>query len=433
MLENSTNTLFKLGIRQKVLLVLMCVLLVSLSISGWLALKEEKQSTLKAIHQRGTDISRFVAKALSYSVVGYDYHTISFLLKEIIRSDDVGYSKVVNSKGNTMAEEGELILNDPAKMVVFEEKIILDGEQVGSLTLGFSTKDTMKRLENQKFSLVKREAFIILLIALGEFIALSFIIIKPVSKISESLKQNRDDVGGRLGTIPITTNDEFGELARKFNDLSENLNLVNNELKSRVDYADRELIKTNDILLERSRELLELNTEFKKLSVTDSLTDLYNRRHFESVLKDEIEITKRHGDVNSLLVIDIDHFKNVNDTYGHNHGDIVIQTISKVMQSRLRETDVLCRIGGEEFVAICRRADKEAALALAEDIRKAIEEKVIIAGKDEITVTVSIGVVTVTKENIEKYADDVFKYADIALYYSKEHGRNRVAHYSDIV
>jgi len=433
MLENSRSVIFKLGIRQKVLLVLMCVLLVSLSISGWLALEEEKQSTLKAVQQRGTDISRFVAKALAYSVVGYDYHTISFLLKEIIRSDDVGYSKVVNLKGNTMAEEGHLILNDPTKMVVFRQKILLDDELVGSLVLGFNTKNTMQRLEKQKFSLVKREALIVLLIALGEFIALSFIIIKPVSKISESLKQNRNDVGGSLGTIPITTNDEFGELAKKFNDLSENLNMANSELQSRVDYADRELIKTNDILLERSRELLELNTEFKKLSVTDSLTDLFNRRYFENALKEEIEITKRHGDINSLLVIDIDHFKNVNDSYGHNHGDIVIQEISKLMQSRLRETDVLCRIGGEEFVAICRRADKDAVVLLAEDIRKTIEEKIIMAGKDEISVTISIGAITITKENIEAYADNIFKYADIALYYSKEHGRNRVTHYSDIV
>ena len=432
MLKRSKNTLFKLGVRQKVLLVLMFVLLTALTVSGWFALQEEKESILKEVKQSGTDISRFVAKSLVYSVVGYDYHTIDLLLKEIVKSEDVGYSKVVSLKGNTMAEAGSLINNDPLKMAVFNEKIMLDNDVVGHLTLGYSTTKTMQRLENQKFSLIKREAFIILLIALGEFIALSFIIIKPVSTISKSLNEKEDDDGLTLGTIPITSNDEFGQLAKQINDLSYNLNIANSELQSRADFADNELTKTNNALLERSKELTELNDEFKKLSITDSLTGLYNRRYFEEMLVAEMDITKRHGDTNSLLVIDIDHFKNVNDRYGHMHGDDVIKMISSVMKGRLRETDILCRIGGEEFVAICRRSNKKIAIELAEDLRKAVEGKVTQSGKDRIKVTISIGIATVTMDNIDTHADNIFKYADIALYHSKDNGRNRVTHYSDI-
>lgn len=433
MTNTPLKSMFKLGIRQKVLLVLMFVLLASLTISGWLALQEEKENILQEVHQRGTDISRFVAKSLVYSVVGYDYHTIDLLLKEIVQSDDVGYSKVANVKGATMAEAGKIIANDSSIMVMFDEKIILDDDVVGVLTLGFSTVKTMHRLERQKFALIKREAFIILLIAIGEFFALSFIIIKPVGIMSKYIKESEDDNNDiTLGTIPITSNDEFGELARQFNDLSYNLNIANSELQSRVDYADEELIKTNNILLERSKELMELNDEFKKLSVTDSLTGLFNRRYFEETLAREMEVSKRHGDTNSLLVIDIDHFKKVNDNYGHMHGDTVIKMIAIVMKGRLRESDVLCRIGGEEFVVICRRAGKEDAVELAEDIRKTVEEQITNTGKDKIKVTISIGVVTVTKDNIDAYVENIFKYADIALYHSKDKGRNRVTHYDDI-
>jgi diguanylate cyclase (GGDEF)-like protein len=432
MLDKSTKAIFKLGIRQKVLLVLMFALLSALTISGWLALQEEKENILKSINQRGTDISRFVAKSLVYSVVGYDYHSIDLLLKEIVKTEDVGYSKVVNLKGNTMAEAGILIKNDPFNMVIFNEKIILDDDVVGALTLGFRTTKTMQRLESQKFALIKREAFIILLIAIGEFIALSFIIIKPVRIISKSLYEREDENGLALGTIPITSNDEFGQLAKQFNELSRNLNIANSELQSRVDYADDQLIKTNNLLLNRSRELMDLNDEFKKLSVTDSLTGLFNRRYFEEVLVNEMEIAKRHADTNSLLVIDIDHFKNVNDNYGHMHGDTVIKMIAGVMKGRLRETDILCRIGGEEFVAICRRSDKEDAVELAEDLRKTVENQITYAGKDEIKVTISIGVETVTIDNIETHAENIFNFADIALYDSKEKGRNRVTHYSDM-
>ncbi len=432
MLKKSKKTIFKLGVRQKVLLVLMFVLLTALTVSGWFAFQEEKKNRLKEVKQRGTDISRFVAKSLIYSVVGYDYHTIDLLLKEIVQSEDVGYSKVVNLKGNTMAEAGSIIKNEPLKMVIFNENIILDDDVVGTLTLGFSTTKTMQRIETQKFALIKREAFIILLIAFGEFIALSFIIIKPVSIISKSLNERENENGLAFGTIPITSNDEFGELAKQFNDLSHNLNIANSELQSRIDYADNQLIKTNNNLLDRSKELMDLNEEFKKLSVTDSLTGLFNRRYFEETLADEMEVTKRHGDTNSLLVIDIDHFKNVNDNYGHLHGDNVIKMIADVMKGRLRETDVLCRIGGEEFVVICRRADKMDAMGLAEDIRKTIEGQVTNTGKDTIKVTISIGIATVTMDNIDTHAENMFKFADIALYHSKDNGRNRVTHYSDI-
>ena len=432
MLSKSANTLFKLGVRQKVLLVLMFVLLTALTVSGWFALEEEKKNILDEVEQRGSDISRFVAKSLVYSVVGYDYHTIDLLLKEIIKSDDVDYSKVVNLKGNTMAEAGYLINDDTSKMVIFNEKIILDDDVVGNLVLGFSTTKTMRRLEIQKFALIKREALIILLIALGEFIALSFIIIRPVSTISKSLQEHEGENEIGLGHIPITGNDEFGELAKQFNDLSENLNIANSELQSRVDYSNSQLIKTNNLLLDRSKELMDLNDEFKKLSVTDSLTGLFNRRYFEETLKSEVEIAKRHGDTSSILIIDIDHFKIVNDQFGHIHGDSVIQMISCSMKKRLRETDVLCRIGGEEFVAICRRADKNASIELAETLRNEIENGTMVAGKDKIKVTISVGVATMTKDNVEAYAENIFNYADIALYYSKENGRNRVTHYSDI-
>ena len=431
MQKKAKSILFKFGVRQKVLMVLMLVLLTALTVSGWFALQEEKEGVLSEIKQSGTDISRFVAKSLVYSVVGYDYHTIDLLLQEIVKAEDVGYSKVVNAKGNTMAEAGKLIYNDPLKMVIFDEEIKLDNEVIGHLTLGYSTSKTMRRLEKQRFALIKREALIILLIALGEFIALSFIIIKPVSTISKSLNENEE--GGRiLGTIPITSNDEFGQLAKQFNELSYNLNIANSELQSRIDYADKELIKTNHALLERSKELTELNDEFKNLSITDSLTGLYNRRHFEEMLAGEMDISRRHGDINSLLVIDIDNFKDVNDRYGHMHGDDVIKMIADVMKSRLRETDILCRIGGEEFVAICRRSNKRVAIELAEDLRKTIEKKVTQSGKDSIKVTISIGIDTVTKDNVATHADNIFKYADIALYHSKEHGRNCVTHYSDM-
>ena len=432
MIKIDNKSFFHLGIRQKVLLTLIFVLLASLTFSGWFGFQNAKKNIAQEVQLRGINITRFMSKSLVYSVVGYDYHTIGLFLREITNTDGVGYSKVVNAKGNTMGETGTLIINDPMIMVPFSQDLKLDGEVVGKVTVGLSTARIYKRLESQKFALIKREVFIILLIAIGEFVVLSFIIIKPVCMISESLKNVRNEDGIRLGTIPITSNDEIGELAKQFNQLSDELNEANRELQSRVDYADKQLIKTNNLLLERSKELLTLNNEFKNLSLTDSLTGLYNRRHFKDVMHSELEISKRHGDINSLIIIDIDYFKKINDKYGHTQGDAVIQATAEIMKTRLRETDVLCRIGGEEFVAICKRADRESSIKLAENLRKSVEEKKFSIGDDSVNVTISIGISTVVPQKIDVTSEIWFKNADIALYYSKDNGRNRISHYDDI-
>ena len=426
------SLLFRLGVRQKVMLILLLVLLSALSVSGWMAYQQEKKDILKEINQRGSDISRFVAKSLAYSVVGYDYHTIQLLLDEITLSDDIGYAKVVSKKGGTMAESGQVPqAGDPA-LVLFNQDIRLEDEIVGHLVLGLSTAHTIHRLESQKYSLFKREAFIILLIAFGEFLALSYIIIRPVSVISNWLNSSVDDNGKIIAKVPVISNDEFGQLAKSFNQLSAQLNNANERLQSKIYAADNELIKTNRQLVKQSEELKVISENLKKISVTDELTGLFNRRRFEELMKAEMEMSHRYGDSNSILIIDIDFFKKINDSYGHPCGDSVLKDISGLLKSKFRKTDILCRIGGEEFVALCKRADKQAALVIAENLRKTVADTTIRYGETEINITISIGIATVTNKSRDRDRDNLYRYADIALYHSKDSGRNRITHYDDL-
>ena len=433
MSRSSLSSLFHFGVRQKVLLILLSVLLIGLTVSGWLALKQEERNTLKEINQRGSDISRFVAKSLAYSVVGYDYHTMQLLIDEITLAEDIGYVRVVNVRGNIMAESGETDAKKNPNLVMFNQDIRLEEEIVGSLTLGLSTANILKRLESQKFALIKREAFVILMIALGEFLALSFIIIRPVSVMSESLSDSVDENGQIVGKVPVISEDEFGKLARQFNLLSSQLNDANLQLQSKIDLADKQLIQNNRQLVKQSEELQQLNEEFRKLSVTDSLTGLHNRRRFEDLMKTEMEMSQRHGDVNSILVIDIDHFKKINDQYGHPGGDSVLKQVSNNLKASLRKTDILCRVGGEEFVALCKRADKIAAIAIAEKMRRDIETRLTRFGNEKIYVTISVGIATTNEMNVNQGPEELYRQADAAVYYSKDKGRNRITHYDDLL
>jgi diguanylate cyclase (GGDEF)-like protein len=414
---------FKLGVRQKVLLILLTVLLTALTISGWLALRAERANLLDETNLRGAEISRYVAKSLSFNIVGYDYHTIQLMLDELTSSDEISYAAVSNMQGNIMSESGISYKNSSQDNVVnFKQKIFIDSDQIGNLELGLSTARTLERLENQKFTLLKREAFIILLIAFGEFLALSYIIVRPVSQITEYLRNNIGKDGELGESIPVTTHDEFGHMADQFNQLSTQLNDANRKLQSKVEVADRQLLETN-------KQLQQLNEEFKLLSITDPLTGLFNRRHFDELMTTEIGLSNRHGDDNSVLLIDIDFFKGINDTYGHYVGDAVLQSLTSTLVDNLRQTDAVCRIGGEEFAVLCKRADAGAAMEIAEKLRKAVESTALAKDiDDELVVTISIGIASIPNTRGSNTPELLFKDVDNALYYSKNHGRNCCTH-----
>lgn len=171
---------------------------------------------------------------------------------------------------------------------------------------------------------------------------------------------------------------------------------------------------------ERTKELEEKNLQLEKLSVTDKLTDVFNRIKLDSVLETELARSGRYATALSIIILDIDHFKRVNDNFGHQTGDSVLVEFAAILKSSVRNTDTVGRWGGEEFLIICPETDTKGALSLAENIRNKIEEH---SFKTVGRVTASIGVSTFTAGDKEK---DMIGRADTCLYKAKESGRNRV-------
>jgi len=154
------------------------------------------------------------------------------------------------------------------------------------------------------------------------------------------------------------------------------------------------------------------------LTITDHLTGIYNRRYFQQKIEEEIKRAKRYGNALSVIMIDIDFFKKINDTHGHNVGDEVLVEYSKLIKSYLRDVDVFCRIGGEEFMIILPYATEEDAQIIAEKLRQEIETH-----KQILALTMSFGVTQYIKGESEEF---LYKRVDSALYEAKESGRNRV-------
>lgn len=187
--------------------------------------------------------------------------------------------------------------------------------------------------------------------------------------------------------------------------------------KELIAKVKREL-KIQDLIhsLEKSQN------ELTFLASTDSLTRLYNRRYFLEASKNIINIAKRDKNDISLLIFDIDRFKNINDSYGHDVGDDVIALFAQTLKKQVRTSDIVCRWGGEEFVVMLHSTDIESATVIAENIKHEIELlHVKVKNEQEIHFTTSIGV---TK--VETDIHEAIKKADEALYEAKSSGRNKV-------
>jgi diguanylate cyclase (GGDEF)-like protein len=170
--------------------------------------------------------------------------------------------------------------------------------------------------------------------------------------------------------------------------------------------------------------LLSVNDQLQKLSSTDRLTNLYNRGHWEEMLKLEFARHLRYGHNAALIMFDIDHFKRVNDTYGHPGGDKVIQCVADIVRDHIRDVDVCGRYGGEEFAILLPDTNKAGALILAERLRQAIEEVNVVHEGQVIRFTISLGVADLALSANDHKA--LIEWADQALYTSKKAGRNQV-------
>jgi diguanylate cyclase (GGDEF)-like protein/PAS domain S-box-containing protein len=189
---------------------------------------------------------------------------------------------------------------------------------------------------------------------------------------------------------------------------------------------------SEDITLRKENEekIKHLNAGLEKLAMTDHLTSLYNRRYFMQRGAEEFKRSRRTNHPLSLLMLDIDHFKRVNDTHGHEAGDMTLQQVAAALKSSLRETDILGRLGGEEFaVLLPNTLSKEAGL-LAERIRHAVERMPFEIPGATLTITISIGVAMQAGEM--SGIDDMLRNADMAMYNAKHRGGNCVIRYENV-
>jgi diguanylate cyclase (GGDEF)-like protein len=196
------------------------------------------------------------------------------------------------------------------------------------------------------------------------------------------------------------------------------------ELRARVKSMLR-LKASNDQLQQTNQRLAELNVRLEELSQTDALTGLHNRYFFDQRFEYELRRARRYRSPIAVVMMDIDHFKLVNDGHGHPFGDLVLRGVAKALGRVLRDVDTLARYGGEEMVAILAETGRDEAGLVAERLRVAVEASRFEDAGQRVPVTISLGVALYPSSVVETGAE-LLKNADAALYRAKASGRNQV-------
>jgi diguanylate cyclase (GGDEF)-like protein len=233
---------------------------------------------------------------------------------------------------------------------------------------------------------------------------LSLTIIGPLTRLTDGAARV---AGGDLSVeIPADPPREIGRLATMFNTMVAYLR-----------EAQQELTAVNLALNERNQTL-------ETLSATDVLTGLHNRRRMRDALNAEVARYQRNGRSFSILMVDVDHFKKYNDTYGHPEGDVLLKKVGEILKSSLRTNDFAARYGGEEFLILLPDQDAKGAAEVAERIRQRISVETADEAKHRAAVTASFGIATFPESG--RTVDLLLNNADGALYRAKSNGRNRV-------
>ncbi|MCU7837159.1 MAG: diguanylate cyclase [gamma proteobacterium symbiont of Taylorina sp.] len=382
-------------------------------------------------------LAKVSGKNIAASLMFADRDSANSILRPILNDKNVHSIKIYDNQGrlfttignitiqlnNWIADEfvnyPEVSISTSWDYIDILTSITHAGENIGYLQIISNTNAIKKHIIEQIFVSLTIVLFTFVIIFILAF-WFEKIFSKPLYDLLNAMRQIKNDPASDI-YLPSHTKDEFHELYTEFNRMT-------NEIKKRDNILKEHNIDLKKLVSSTNEELKKTKSNLNEVSIlatTDPLTNLSNRRNtmdqFDLLIKDAQKEDKPLG----VIMLDIDHFKQVNDNLGHQAGDIVLKNVAQHLLENARDNDVVGRIGGEEFLILCQHADMDTTYKVAERIRHNVEQQIISYEKDKSTqVTISMGLCSTipalnTKEELIKIVDD-------ALYKAKRTGRNKV-------
>ncbi len=300
----------------------------------------------------------------------------------------------------------------------------VSGLRWGTLVARFDLAPVARSAARTRLVLIFAAVLLTVAMIVGLSIGISRIVVRPIQILADTAGALQS--GDLEARARVRTRDELGQLARGFNAMAEELQSYTSSLERRVQERSREVELKNEQLEAVNARLQDAVSELERLARLDGLTQVYNRRYFAEVLDFEVRRSARAEHRLTLIMLDVDHFKRLNDTFGHPAGDAVLRELAQILTASLRSTDIVARYGGEEFVVLMLDTPRAFGLELAERLRAAVARHDFTAAAGEAvgSVTVSVGVAAYPDDATD--GDRLVSRADQALYAAKAAGRNAV-------
>jgi len=387
----------------------------------------EYLKTQAAIVSELEQLEATVRSPISTSLWQYNHNQLDALTSRLIQMPIIEGVDVFDQDSHIVISK-RFYDSDSAPISIFESISTLSWTlnekriPLGTLVLYSSSGVVLDRVWFG-FTLIAITAFIKLTILFWLFIwAFDRYLASPLRELMSQVNevQLSQNISKRI-RLSNTENNELSQLQEHMNNMLGTMSADRQRLLE-DEQAKRDWLE--EAVAKRTADLQVLNDKLKHLATRDSLTDVLNRGSFFDSAQQQLELSQRQKSTVSFILMDLDFFKRINDTYGHFVGDKVLIHFTQTLQSFLRQSDLLGRVGGEEFAIFLPDTGLDNAFQLADRIRQAISDSVLDVEGKSVTYTVSLGIESSKPE--DKLIDDLFKRADLKLYGAKDKGRDRV-------
>jgi diguanylate cyclase (GGDEF)-like protein len=437
-----------MNLSHKFILVLLTIVVSIVSLLTYLNIQEDKNILNSALEKRFTLMKKNLTQNAHYTIAYYkdeiendlasmNLSHIVKILKQLVDRDEIEGAALINEDKSMQLFEGrpyqrqvkELTTEETKNNIIIATPIALS-KHWGTLTLVYTLDPLHQEILEVKDDLTKKiEHKIVYATILGVVIFILFAIFSLAwAKRLTSPLLVLTDTAKKIANTEIIDNN-----ALQYTDRQDEVGVLTNafcEMSTKLQNSYRNLKELNESLeekiKERTKDLEIRQEELKILAATDSMTKLYNRRYFTEMCIGMFSLENRMIEEIGVIMLDIDNFKYINDTYGHQQGDKVIIFIANLLREHTRKSDVICRFGGEEFILLLPHTSLQYTIQHAENIRSRIASYTMDLGDNKtLSVTVSVGVSMVNHER-DIDMEDAIKRTDRALYEAKNSGKNRV-------
>ena len=420
----------------KFLVLIATVLVVILGIKGMLGYHAEVEQLNARLVSKGESLGRFLASISPPPILSYDLITLDDYVREATRDEDVVYALIESQDGVAFsrhldrakpaiaslapeaqgnAQAAAAALRDRPYMLHLEFPVRVGTRELGRVHLGLSRARVLAEARRELVRELGGSLTAILVLGLCIYVVFRYSALRPIQALI--LGSHRVAEGDLEQEVRVDSGDELGRLARAFNEMTQNLRRSAQD-KDRILGYVQELNKNLEYRVEeRTQELASLNRDLEHLALHDPLTGLPNRTLIQDRIDLEIRASQRVASHFALIMLDLDGFKEVNDTLGHNVGDQLLVTVSERLNRSLRAADTIGRLGGDEFAILLPDADTPQATLVARNLTRALSSPVDLEGV-RLSVRASMGIAIYPDHGDDRVT--LLRRADAAMYVAKQ-------------